>query len=73
MLGYAGKFLNVDLSSGNSWVEALDDKVLEQFVGGRGLGGKLLYDKLPPGVDPLSPHNVILVLTGPVTGAPVTN
>lgn len=73
MLGYAGRLLHVDLSSGAFRTQRLEESILGRFVGGRSLGAKLLYDMLPPGVDPFSPENVMLFLTGPVTGAPVPN
>ena len=65
-----GKFLRVDLSSGQIKEEKIPDEILRNFIGGRGLGVKLLYDELKPGIDPLSPENKIIILTGPVTGAP---
>ncbi len=66
--GYIGKFLRVDLSSGGIKEEKISEEILRDFIGGRGLGVKILYDELRPGVDPLSPENKIAILTGPVTG-----
>lgn len=65
-----GKFLRVNLSSGQIKEEKISDEILRDFIGGRGLGVKILYDELEPGIDPLSPENKILILTGPVTGTP---
>lgn len=68
--GYMGKFLRVNLSIGRIKEEKFSDNVLKSFIGGRGLGVKILYDELKPGTDPLSPENKILIMTGPVTGTP---
>ncbi|MDW7668842.1 MAG: aldehyde ferredoxin oxidoreductase family protein [Bacillota bacterium] len=66
--GYTKKLLSVNLRTGETSDFKLEDEILEKFIGGRGLGGKLLYDLMSPGVDPLSPENVLLFLTGPLTG-----
>jgi len=66
--GYMGKFLRVNLTDGTIKEEKISDEVLKMFIGGRGLGVKILYDELKPGVDPLSPENKIVILTGPLTG-----
>ncbi len=63
-----GKFLRVNLTDGTIKEEKISDEVLKMFIGGRGLGVKILYDELKPGVDPLSPENKIVILTGPLTG-----
>lgn len=62
------KLLDVDLTNGTFRDETIDDETVKKFVGGRGLGAYLLYDKVPKGAEPLGPDNVILVLTGPATG-----
>ena len=68
--GYAGKFLEVDLSSGKIKDITFNDDVLKNFVGGRGLATKILWDRLGEkweSVDPLGPENLFLALTGPLT------
>ena len=62
------KLLDIDLTNGTFKDEIIDDETVEKFVGGRGLGVKLLYDRVPKGTDPLGPKNIVFVLTGPVTG-----
>jgi len=70
--GYFGVVLEVDLTSGNATKRALDPNDVRDFIGGRGLGTKLLWDSLPgPGVDPLSPENVLLLMPGPFSGFPI--
>lgn len=68
--GYAGKFLEVDLSSEKIKDVTFDDEILKNYVGGRGLAAKILWDRLGKKwetVDPLGPENVFLALTGPLT------
>ena len=66
--GYMGKILNVNLSSGNLEDEILDDKLLYDFIGGYGIGARILYSRQKAGVDPLGPDNMLGFLTGPLTG-----
>ncbi|MGD0330055.1 MAG: aldehyde ferredoxin oxidoreductase C-terminal domain-containing protein [Nitrososphaeria archaeon] len=71
MKGYAGKYAEVDLSSGKIKDVKFDDKTLRTYIGGRGLSVKILWDRLGDKwdeVDPLGPENVLLILTGPLTG-----
>jgi len=71
MRGYAGKFLEIDLSNRNIKETKFPDEVLRDYIGGRGLATKVLWDRLGrkwETVDPLGPENILLVLTGPFTG-----
>lgn len=71
ILGYAGKFLEVDLSSGKISETRFSDEILKDYVGGRGLATKILWDRLGERweqIDPLRPENILLFLTGPLTG-----
>ena len=45
MNGYRGKILNVNLTTGASTVESLDEQLLKQFIGGAGLGARLVEDR----------------------------
>lgn len=65
------KFLDVNLSTGKISEPALDMHLVEQFIGGKGLGAKILYDTLSKGVNPLSSDNIILFMTGPLSGTSV--
>lgn len=73
--GYMGKVLQVDLSTGRFKKYSLPERMLELYVGNKGLGARLLYDLLPPMTDPLSEKNVLIVTTAPLTGsgAPSSN
>jgi len=66
--GYFGRYLVVDLNTKKWRVEQLDEEMARQYLGGRGLGTKLLYDLQPAGVEPLSPENNLIVFTGPLNG-----
>ena len=71
ILGYAGKFLEVDLSKEKIGNLKFDDAVLKEYVGGRGLATRILWDRLGnkwEKVDPMDPENILLFLTGPLTG-----
>ncbi|TEU14683.1 MAG: aldehyde ferredoxin oxidoreductase, partial [Hadesarchaea archaeon] len=68
MFGYAGKILRVDLTRGAIEEQETPEKFARAFLGGRGFGAALLYRELKPGVDPLSPDNVLIFMTGPATG-----
>ncbi|MDD5093920.1 MAG: aldehyde ferredoxin oxidoreductase family protein [Dehalococcoidia bacterium] len=65
---YAGQVLRVNLTKGDWKVEELDMDLVKKFIGGRGLGGKILFDEVDPNVDPLGPDNKLIFATGPLTG-----
>ncbi|MBI2940662.1 MAG: aldehyde ferredoxin oxidoreductase family protein [Chloroflexi bacterium] len=67
MLGWMGQILDVNLSTGAIEAHPLDLEMARQFVGGRGLGARLLWDLVDPRLDPLSPDNVLVFATGPLT------
>ncbi len=71
MRGYAGKFLEVNLSDENIKEVRFSDEILRNYIGGRGLAAKILWDRLGKKwetINPLGPENILLVLTGPLTG-----
>jgi aldehyde:ferredoxin oxidoreductase len=68
--GYMGNLLNVHLAEGKISDEKLSDDLCNKFIGGYGLGARLLYDRIPAGADPLGPDNILGILTGPLTGTP---
>ena len=71
--GYIGKILRVDLKSGTIRTEPLNDKNADEYVGARGLGTKYYCDECDPKVDPLSPENKLIMMTGPLTGTCATS
>lgn len=68
MGGWQGQVLRVNLTKGTCKKEKLDPKLARAYIGGRGLGTKILYDEVDPKVDPLSPNNKLIMATGPLTG-----
>jgi aldehyde:ferredoxin oxidoreductase len=66
--GYFQKILRIDLSENKITKEPIDLKLLRQFIGGTGLGMRLLYDETIPGLDPYDARNRIIIATGPLTG-----
>jgi len=68
MTGWNEKILDIDLTTGSIKTYPLDMTMARLFVGGRGLGVRLLWDLVGPGVDPLSPENVLIFTNGPLTG-----
>ncbi len=68
--GYMGKILFVDLSKGELKDEALDEKLCREFIGGYGIGARIIYSRQKGGVDPLGPENILGIMTGPLTGSP---
>ena len=69
--GYMGKILFVDLSNGTIKEEALEEKMCRDFIGGYGIGARVLYSRQKAGIDPLGPENTLGLITGPLTGTPV--
>lgn len=66
--GYVGNILRVNLATGRTQQEPLDERTAYNFLGGRGYATKLLYDELRPKTDPLGVENKIVFMTGPLTG-----
>ncbi len=68
MNGYCGKMLFVDLATRSYDVQPLEEEMVRQFIGGYGIGAKVLFERMKPGSDPLGPDNILGFTTGPLTG-----
>jgi aldehyde:ferredoxin oxidoreductase len=68
LLGYAGRMLRIDLTSGKTSVEPLDEEYAKKYIGGIGLGMRLWLDNSKPGVESFSPENPLILTTGPIAG-----
>jgi len=68
--GFIGKMLWVDLSKNKLQEEALGEELGRQFIGGYGLGARILFSQQKAGVDPLGPNNILGFTTGMLTGTP---
>jgi len=70
--GYHGVLLDINLTTGSVKKVPIPQEDTRSFIGGRGLGMKILWDRLKlPGVDPLSPQNPLMFMTGPFSGFPI--
>ncbi len=68
MNGHIGRCLRVDLTTAKFRIEDIDPGLMSHFVGGRGLGVKILHDEVDPGTDPLSSDNKLVFSSGPLVG-----
>lgn len=66
--GYLQKILRVNLSKREVSDESINSNILYQYIGGTGLGIRLLYDEVKLGIDPYSEENRLIFITGPLTG-----
>ena len=65
MLGYWGKLLRINLSTGKISKETIPDETIRKFLGGPGLAAELLFRELKPMTDPLSADNKLVFTIGP--------
>ncbi len=70
MFGYNDKILRVDLSKQRIVDDCLDEDFAKEYIGGRCLGAKILFNELSSGIDPLGPENKLVIATGVLTGIP---
>ncbi|MFW9911188.1 MAG: aldehyde ferredoxin oxidoreductase family protein [Candidatus Thorarchaeota archaeon] len=68
MHGYMGQILVVDLNEKTISQLPIDEEIASKFIGGSGYASKLLFDSMDPSADPLGPDNMLLFMTGPLTG-----
>jgi aldehyde:ferredoxin oxidoreductase len=68
LYGYAGRILHIDLSTGKTYTEPLNEDYAKKYIGGIGLGMRLWLDNSKAGVDPFSPENPLVLATGPTSG-----
>jgi aldehyde:ferredoxin oxidoreductase len=68
LFAYAGKILHINLSTGKAETKPLNEKIARQYIGGIGLGFRLLMDNSKPGTDPFDPANPLIFVTGPLSG-----
>ena len=71
MYGWRGTILRIDLTKNEITKQPLDETIVRNFIGGRGLNSKTLFDEVKPGIDPLDPENVMCLAPGPLTGTPL--
>ena len=71
MDGFYGKIRIIDLNRQRCETMSIPDRVLAETLGGKGLASWLLYQHNPPGVDPMTPENCLIFVTGPVTASSI--
>jgi len=69
---YVGKVLRVNLTSRTTSIEDLNLDYAKQYIGGRRLVNRMLMDEIDPTVDPLSPENKMIFISGPLSGTRVS-
>lgn len=69
--GFNGKILNVNLSTGEVAVERPSESLYREYLGGYGIGARMLWDRVPAGADPLGPENMLGMFPGVLTGTPL--
>ena len=67
--GYQGKVLEIDLSTRTAKTLPLSDQIKEEYIGGRGMATRLLFDRMDPTEDPLGPNNVLVIATSALVGS----
>lgn len=69
MFGWNGKILRIDLTKGSIKVEEMPSYLMQEYIGGRGMCDRILFDEIDPKIDALSPENKLIFSTGPITGS----
>jgi len=70
--GYHGCYLRIDVTAGSAERVPIPDAVLRQYIGGSGLGARLLLDQRAAVTDPLSPDAPLVFAFSPLVGSPLT-
>lgn len=68
MQGYFDRYLDVSLADGEIDEYTIPERWCEKFLGGRGIGARIMIEELETGVDPLGPENIMVFATGPLQG-----
>ena len=73
--GYTGKYLDINLTTGQIEKKEVDEKMIQEYVGGGGFSARILWDETSQSTDPLGPESPLIIMTGPLTGtlAPTGN
>jgi aldehyde:ferredoxin oxidoreductase len=66
--GFAGKFLRLDLTTETATVEPFNAALMQNYLGGRGVGAYFLYQEVDPQIDAFDPANKVIIAPGPLTG-----
>ena len=66
--GYFGKFLDINLTTGEVRTRTFDEAHGRKYLGGTGLASYYMYTEIPKGADPLGPENLLIMAPGPLCG-----
>jgi aldehyde:ferredoxin oxidoreductase len=69
MFGWTGRILRINLSAGTWRNEPTPASLMKDYIGGRGMNTRILFDEVDPKIDALSPGNKLIFATGPLTGS----
>ena len=64
---FIGRILEIDLSTGKWTLSQIPEDRMRDYLGGRGLNIRCLFDNIPPGTDPLGPDNILTISCGLLT------
>jgi aldehyde:ferredoxin oxidoreductase len=67
-MSFLGQILDIDLSEETLKFSPFADECVREYLGGRGINVKFIYDNIPPGTDPFSPKNILTLSCGLLTG-----
>jgi aldehyde:ferredoxin oxidoreductase len=70
--GYHGSYLRIDVTGGSAEQVCLPEAVLRQFIGGSGLGVRLVLDEGAAHIQPLAPEAPLVFAFSPLVGSPLT-
>ncbi|MBD3228355.1 MAG: aldehyde ferredoxin oxidoreductase [Candidatus Lokiarchaeota archaeon] len=71
MFGWFKKYLEIDLTRETIKEGSINQEILEEYIGGRGLGVKIFTDRIKANVEPLDPKNLLIITVGPLTATSV--
>ena len=63
---FRGKLLKVNLTTNEISTEPLNEDIAKNFLGGAGYACRYLYGLMDKNTDPLSPDNILMIMTGPL-------
>ena len=69
--GFSGRYLRVDLSQSKIEDAIFDEGTVRKYLGGTGIGSRILYDEVPPGIEWSDPENRVIIASGPLGGTAV--
>jgi aldehyde:ferredoxin oxidoreductase len=67
--GVYQKLLEIDLTRSTTRIRKIKDSLLKNYIGGRALATRIFFDTVNPSCDPLSPENIVVIATSPLTGS----